>query len=154
MDDDIDIEELLALETELKTQREESAATSSVSLDAKLNMLKYLQVKTVHRYEAAYDGMYYELNKRGDLECVRHIALTRSEELVQPKFLELQDCSEGERLESLLEYFLADAKLAKECLDKLVAEATRDLELCEVQRVDVKSLESTRRKTIKFCGGD
>lgn len=33
-------------------------------------------------------------------------------------------------------------------------DATQDLEKCEVQCVDVKSLESTRRKAIKFCGGD
>eukprot|EP00903_Cladosiphon_okamuranus_P016134 g14889.t1 len=85
---DIDIEELLALETELKTERER--ATSSVTLDAKLNILKYLQVQTVLEYEAAYDALHYELNKEGGMEFVHHIAPVRSENLVQPKVLELQ----------------------------------------------------------------
>lgn len=128
--------------------------TYSSSLDAKVNILKYLQVQAVLQYQAAYNLMYYELNKEGGLEHLRGIALGRSEDLVQPKVLDLQDCSEDNRLEKQLEYFLADAKLAKQCLDKLVVDATQDLEKCEVQCVDVKSLESTRRKAIKFCGGD
>lgn len=56
--------------------------------------------------------MYYELDKEGGLEHLRGIALGRSEDLAQPKVLDLQDCSEDNRLEKQLEYFLADAKLA------------------------------------------
>lgn len=152
MNVDIDIEELLALETGLKTQRE--SATSSVSLDAKLNILKYLQVQTVVQYQAAYDALYYDLNKEGGVECLRNIAPVRSKDLLQPKVLELQGCDEDARLAKQLDFYLADAELAKRCLDKLVEQATHDLEKCEANYVDVKSLESTRRKASRFCGND
>eukprot|EP00903_Cladosiphon_okamuranus_P012113 g11365.t2 len=149
---DIDIEKLLRLEAELKIQRE--SATSSVSLDAKVNMLKYLQVQTVVRYQKAYDALYYELSKEGGLECLRKIPPVRPEHLLQPKDLELQICDEDDQLERQLEFYLADAKLAKPYLDELVMKVAKDSRECEVQRVDAKSLESTRRKARKFCGGD
>eukprot|EP00903_Cladosiphon_okamuranus_P018852 g17340.t1 len=148
----VDIEELLRLENELKSQRED--ATSSVCLDAKVNILKYLQVQTVLQYQAGYDALYYELNKEGGLECLRSIAPVRAGDLVQPKSFELQHCDEDDGLDKQLEFFLADASLAKEGLDMLAAKVTQGLEKCKVHCVDVKSLESTRRKAIKFCGGD
>lgn len=117
-------------------------------------MLKYLQVQTVVQYQKAYDALYYELSKDGGLECLRNIAPVRSEPLVQPKVLELQNCGEDDQLERQLEFYLADAKLAKSYLDELAMKVASDWRECEVQRVDVKSLESTRRKAIKFCGGD
>eukprot|EP00903_Cladosiphon_okamuranus_P015560 g14365.t1 len=111
--------------------------------------------EAVLEYQAAYDALHYELDKEGGLECVRNITLVRSEDdLVQPKAMGLQHCGEDDRLENELEFFLADANLAKPYLDKLVEEVTQDLEQCEVQCVDVKSLESTRRKAKRFCGGD
>ncbi|CAM9130011.1 unnamed protein product [Ectocarpus sp. 8 AP-2014] len=152
MNVDMDIEKLLRLEIELKSQCEDE--TSSVSLDAKVNILKYLQVQTVLQYQAAYDGLYFELNKEGGLVCLRNIAPGGSGDLLQPKVLELQDYGEDVRLTTQLQFYLADANLAKQCLDKLVAEVTQDLEKCKAQFVDVKSLESTRRKASIFCGGD
>lgn len=46
-------------------------------------------------------------------------------------------------------------ELAKQGLDELVTTAVSDSrQQCEVQRVSVKSPESTRRKASRFCGGD
>ncbi|CAM9762111.1 unnamed protein product [Hapterophycus canaliculatus] len=117
-------------------------------------MLKFLKVQTVVQYQRAYDALYYELSKEGGLECLRNIAPVRSDHLIQPKVLGLQDCGEEEQLEKQLEFFLADAKLAKHSLDELVLVASEDSRKYEVQCVDVKSLESTRRKASTFCGGD
>ncbi|CAM9626287.1 unnamed protein product, partial [Ectocarpus sp. 12 AP-2014] len=147
----VNIEEVLRLETELKAHGE-SARSASVA--AKVNILKYLQVQAVAEYQTEYDGLYYELNKERGLECLRRIAPFRSTELLQPKVLETQDCGEGDRLEKGLEFYLAEAELAKQGLDELAATVTNDLKQCEVQCVSVKSRESTRRKAIRFCGGD
>lgn len=145
-----DIEKLQHVETELKTQLE---SASSASLDAKANLLKYRQVDTVLRYQAAYDALYYKLNKNEGLECLRNIAPVRPKNLLQPKVLEPQGCSEDDQLEKELKFYLADAELAKQCLDELVAKVTKNSRKCVVRRVDVKSLESTRRKASRFCGG-
>eukprot|EP00903_Cladosiphon_okamuranus_P017057 g15720.t1 len=105
---DVDMEKLLLLENELKAERK--SAMSSVSLDATLNMLKYLQVQAVLQYQAAYDALYYDLNKAGGVECLRNIAPLRSKDLLQPKVLELQGCcDEDARLEKQLKFYLADA---------------------------------------------
>lgn len=118
-------------------------------------MLKYLQVRTVLLFQKVYDSLYYELNKEGRLECLRNIASVRPEDLVQPKALELQECGdEDDQLEKQLEFYLADAELAKPWLHDLVTRAAGDSRECEVQGVGVKSPESTRRKAKKFCGGD
>lgn len=148
----MNVEKLLRLENELKSQREN--ATTSVSLDAKVNILKYLQVQTVQQYQKAYEALYYELNKEGGLECLRNITPVRSKDLLQPKVLELQDYGEDARLVKQQKFYLADAELAKKRLDELVTKVAEGLEKCEVHCVDVKSLESTRRKASKFCGGD
>lgn len=50
------------------------SATSPVEQDAKVNMIKYLQIQTVSQYEKAYDALYYELNKQRGLGCLRNIA--------------------------------------------------------------------------------
>ncbi|CAN0519087.1 unnamed protein product, partial [Ectocarpus sp. 12 AP-2014] len=149
----IDIKEVLRLEDELKKTLRESP-TSSIGLDAKTNLLKYVQVTTVLGFEEAYDDLFYELIENGGLECLRSIAPARSKDLFQPKVSELQDCDEGDRLEQQLQFYLADAELAKPFLDVLVARVAQDSSKYEVQRVGVKSRESTRRKAIKFCGGD
>lgn len=148
----VDIKELLRLEAELENSCE--TATSSVHRDAMVNMLKHLQIQTVAQFEAAYDALYYELNKQGRLECLRNIAPARSKDLFQPKVLELQDCDEDAQLAKQLQFYLADAELAKQRLDELVTKVVEDLGRCEVQCVKVKSWESTQRKASKFCGGD
>eukprot|EP00903_Cladosiphon_okamuranus_P008930 g8548.t1 len=149
----IDLKEVLRLEDELKKTLRHSP-TSSIGLDAKTNLLKYVQINTVLGFEEAYDDLFYELFENGGLECLRSIAPARSKDLFQPKVSELQDCDEGDRLEQQLQFYLADAELAKPFLDELVTTAAEDATKYEVQRVGVKSHESTRRKAIKFCGGD
>ncbi|CAM9627561.1 unnamed protein product [Ectocarpus sp. 13 AM-2016] len=81
----VDIEEFLRLENELKASC--GSETSPVILDAKMNILKYLQVQTVVQFQLAYDDSYYELNKEGGLERLRSIAAARSTGIVQPKVL-------------------------------------------------------------------
>ncbi|CAM9521442.1 unnamed protein product [Ectocarpus sp. 4 AP-2014] len=148
----VDINDLLHLEAELKTSRERG--TSSVSLDAKVNLLKYLQVQTVLQFQEAYDDLCYELNKTGGLDCNRSIAPVRSTGVFQPKIFDLQDCGEDEQLENQLQFYLADAELAKPHLDELVMSVAHDMSKYEVQCVGVKSPESTRRKASRFCDGD
>ncbi|CAM9452270.1 unnamed protein product, partial [Ectocarpus sp. 13 AM-2016] len=149
----INIEDVLGLEAELKTPggRERS---SPVGLDAKVNILKYLQVQTVLQFQAKYDGLYDELTKTGELECLRSIAPVQSKHHLQPKVVERQDCSKDEQLENQLQLYLADAELAKKRLDDLVTMVARDSSKYEVQCVQVKSRESTRRKAIRSYGGD
>ncbi|CAM9842442.1 unnamed protein product, partial [Ectocarpus sp. 6 AP-2014] len=101
----VDIEKLLRPENELKTERE--SATSSVTLEAKLNILKYLQVETVQQYEAAYDALYYDLNKKGGVERLRNIAPVRSKNLLQPMVFQLQGCEGDARLATQLAIYLA-----------------------------------------------
>lgn len=148
----VNINEVLRLEAELKAQGESSP---SASLAAQVNLLKYLQVQAVMEYQSQYDALYYDLNKEGGLECLRNIAPVPTRHLLQPKVLEVQDCGEDARLEEGLEFYLADAELAKQGLDELVAMAVAsDSSQYEVQCVSVKSRESTRRKASRFCGGD
>ncbi|CAM9793335.1 unnamed protein product, partial [Ectocarpus fasciculatus] len=147
-----DINELIRLEAELKISRE--CETSPVSLDAKVNILKYLQVETVRQFQREYDGLYYELNKMGKLDCLRSIAPVRSTDLLQPKVVDLQDCSEDEAFENQLQFYLADAELAKPHLDELVTRVAHDTSKYEVQYADVKSRESTREKATRFCDGN
>ncbi|CAM9600250.1 unnamed protein product [Ectocarpus sp. 12 AP-2014] len=120
-----DINALIRLEAELKTSCERE--TSPVVLDAKVNLLKYLQVQTVLQFQAAYDDLYYELHKTAGLDCLRRIAPVRSTAVLQPKVLHLQDCSEDEQLEKQLQFYLADAELAKAHLDELVMNVAYDM---------------------------
>lgn len=148
----VDINDLLRLEAELETSRERE--TSSVSLDAKVNLLKYLQVQTVLQFERAYDDLYYELNQTGGLDCLRSIDPVRSTGVSQPKVLDLRDCGEDDRLENQLDFYLADAELARPRLDELVMNVAHDTSKYEVQCVKVKSRESTGRKAIREHDGD
>lgn len=69
------------------------------------------------------------------------------------KVLELQDCDKDEQLEKQLDFYLADAELAKQHLDELISKVAHDSSKFEVKRVDVKSRDSTRRKASKsYCG--
>ncbi|CAM9418826.1 unnamed protein product, partial [Ectocarpus sp. 4 AP-2014] len=114
---DVDTKELLCLEAELKTPCE-SGTTSSVTLEAKMDMLKILQVQAVMQYQVAYDSLFYELNMEGGLENLRKTAPTWSSDLLQPK--ELPDSDENDQIEKQLEFYLAEADLAKPYLDDLV----------------------------------
>lgn len=148
----MDIEELCDLEAKLKSSR--GSDTSPVSRDAKVNILKYLQIQAVTRFQTAYDDLYYELSKKGGLEFLRSIVPVRSKEVLQPKVVELQDCDEDEQLEKQLDFYLADAELAKPHLDELVSKIAHDSSEFDVQCVDVKSRDRTREKARKSCVGD
>lgn len=134
------IKELNELENELKS------AEPSLGRDAKINILKYLQVQTVCRFQEAYDGFYYDLNKNGRLECLRNIVPAQSNTFLQPKVLGRQLDGEASDLTMQAEAYLADASLAKPRLDEIALKAVENLEACHAQCVDVKSLESTVRK--------
>ncbi|CAN0348419.1 unnamed protein product [Pylaiella littoralis] len=160
----VDIKErlgrLVRLDADIKERREGELETwcehetSPVSLDAMLNILKFLQVQTVLHVQAEYDDLYFEFNKEGKLECLRSIAPIRPKDLFQPKVLELEDCGEGDQLGQQLDFYLADAELAKACLDDLITKVAQDSSKYEVQFAPVKSRESTGRKASKFCDGD
>ncbi|CAN0175612.1 unnamed protein product, partial [Laminaria digitata] len=87
MIENLTIKELLQIEEELG-----GAIASSPERDAKVNMLKYLQIGRVMHYEAEYDGLFYELNKEGGLERLRNIAPDRSKKNLQPEVHNLQGC--------------------------------------------------------------
>lgn len=147
-----DIGELRDLEDKLRTSRVHGL--SRVGADAKVNIIKYRHVHTALQFQANYDDLYYELNMRGELECLRSIALSRSEHLFQPKALELQDGSEEDRLEKQLQFYLADAELEKLHLDELVTKVAHDSRKYKVKLAEVKTPKSTRRKATRFCHGD
>lgn len=149
MGEKITIKELLQMEAEL-----DGATTPSRERDAKVNVLKYLQVGTVQQYEAAYDGLFYELNKEGGLECLRSIAPLRTKDYLQPKVHNVQGCEAGAKLEQQVDLYIADAKLAKLQLDELMKKVIENLEGCKAQYVDVKSRESTLRKAKKSYDGN
>ncbi|CAB1117943.1 unnamed protein product [Ectocarpus sp. CCAP 1310/34] len=149
----VDIKDLIGLEAELKKSCD--SATPPVVRDAKVNLLKYLQIQTVLQFEAAYDNLYYELGKEGGLECLRDIAPFRSKDFSQPKVLELHGCGDEDvRLANQLEFYLAGAELAKRRLDEIITNLADDWGRYEVQHVEVKSRESTQRKVRRFYGGD
>ncbi|CAM9939141.1 unnamed protein product [Ectocarpus fasciculatus] len=148
----VNINELIRLEAELKNSC--NRETSPVGLDAKTNILKYLQVQTVLQFQEKYDDLYYELKKTGELDCLRSIAPVRSTDLLQPKVLGLQDYGEDDQLEKQLQFYLEDAERAKQRLDELVTNVAHDESKYEVQCAAVKSWESTRRKVSGFCDGD
>ncbi|CAN0519837.1 unnamed protein product, partial [Laminaria digitata] len=107
------------------------ATASSPERDAKVNMLKYLQIGTVKHYEAAYDGLFYQLNKEGGLERLRNIAPDRSKANLQPKVHNLQGCEGGAKLGKEVDLYIEDAKLAKLQLDELIKQVVENLEGCE-----------------------
>ncbi|CAM9252072.1 unnamed protein product [Ectocarpus sp. 8 AP-2014] len=149
MDDELDINELLQMEIELEGN------ALSLERDAKVNLLKFLQVKTVQKYERAYDTLYYELNMDGGLECLHRIEeLNPKSSLLQPEGLEPQDCDADEKLEKQLNFYREGALRAKVQLDKLVRELVNGHQGRTGLYAEVKSLESTRRKATKSYGGD
>lgn len=143
------IKELLRHEAELKT----CEGTSPACQAAKANILKYLQVRTVTQFEQEYDDLYFQLNKR-ELECLHSIVPVRSKGLLQPKLLERHGRGEDDKLDKQLQFYLANAGVAKQRLDELVTKIAQDSSKFEVQCVEVKSPESTLRKASRFCDKD
>ncbi|CAM9531494.1 unnamed protein product [Ectocarpus fasciculatus] len=162
MDDELDINELLQIQIKLEgLEIELEGDALSLERDAKVNLLRFLQVKTVKKYERAYDSLYYQLNMDGGLGCLRRIVeLNPKSGLLQPEVLELQGCDGDEKLEKQLDFYRKGAICAKVQLDKLVQELVNSRELVNSHQglkglyAKVKSLESTRRKATKFYGGD
>lgn len=166
MKDVQDISELLKLERELKRPPSlwarvcnsfSEQSTLTVERDAKLNLLKTLQVRTEQLYEMAYHELYKELDVDGKLEGLREITPDRSKDLLQPhKGLELQqELDVDTKLVIQLQVYLAEAELAKPCLYDLVKQVERAISGTEGRYPpEVKSLESTKRKAVKFCGKD
>lgn len=134
------IKELIELEQELK------CAEPSLERDAKVNILKFLQVQTVNRFQEAYDGLYYELNKNGGLECLRNIVPARSKDFLQPKVLDREFDRGASDLTTQAKAYLAGAKLAKPRLDEIAQRVVENLDGCHAKCVGVKALESTMRK--------
>lgn len=134
--------------------------------DAKVHLLKYLKVRTVKEYEAAYDGFFYKLNKEGGVECLRQIEpippnnvdLASSKESwpvrLQPKVLDLQGLEEPAKLEAQLDVYLADAELAKQRLDEIIDTVVESSGGCYAKKVGVKTRESTARKATASYGGN
>lgn len=121
--------------------------------EAKLNLLKYLQIAAVKAYERKYDTLYFNLrsDERG-FEELRHAV----REKVPPKGELLQQPLEMASLDEYLQH----AKIAKVTLDNLVhgvasegTTANQGAHGLEVVEALVKSPESTQRKADKSCGG-
>ncbi|CAB1118953.1 unnamed protein product [Ectocarpus sp. CCAP 1310/34] len=150
---EIDIKALRRLEDDLKAGK--ISATTSVERDAMVNLLKYLQIETVHQFETAYDRLCFELDKDGGLACLRSIAPIQSADRQQPKVcLELQDGDKEAQLARQVDFYLQDARLAKSGLDELVKDVANEVEGCEAKCVEVKSSESTTRKAKSSYGGN
>ncbi|CAN0327025.1 unnamed protein product, partial [Ectocarpus sp. 8 AP-2014] len=144
------IEDLLQVEADLKNYAPGSGIATPLERRAMINLLKFLQVETVLHFEREYDQLCYERNKDGGLECVRGISPARTKDMLQPQKIKRQKCDLAEKLR----FYLEAARVAKQCLDELVQNVVGGLEGCEIQFADVKSLESTERKTVNFYGGD
>ena len=133
----LDIQELLRLETELEK------LPSSIERNAKVNLLKYLQVNTVKEYERLFTGLYLDLRREKGFDQLFTIHEKQPPEdgLEQP----LETGS--------IEDYLQQAECAKLCLDQLLGLVSPPgTPGQEVVLASVKSLESTRRK-VKDWGG-
>lgn len=133
------IGQLLELEHDL------NGLPASTERDAKLNMLKYLQVNQVKYYERLADGLYFELQREEGLDKLRTVREHNSVgcNLVQP------------REEGSIKDYLDDAALAMKCLNRLVDGVQTTAQGAHALRVvspGVKSLESTTRKAQKAGG--
>lgn len=141
-------------------------AVSNLERDAKVQLLKYLKIKTVKEYEAAYDGFFYKLNKEGGLECLRQIepippknidvaAMTKKQPVrLQPKVLDVEGLDGAAEFEEQLDFYLADAEVARHRLDEIIDSVVETSEGCEAKKVGVKSRESTARKAAASYDGN
>ncbi|CAN0360355.1 unnamed protein product, partial [Ascophyllum nodosum] len=131
------IHELLRLETELEE------LPFSIERNAKVNLLKYLQVDTVQKYERLSTGLYFDLRRDEGFD-----QLYRIHEKQGPK-----DGLEQPLETGFIEDYLRQAERAKLCLDQLLGLVSPPgTPGQEVVLASVKSLESTRRK-VKDWGG-
>lgn len=129
------IQELLELENDMRSD------LPSLDRDAKVNLLKYLQVQRVQEYQVEYDRLYFTLSRGGNLECLRdNIAAARFKPMEQPK-----------KLRGLQQY-LADAQEAQPHLDKLIEDVVATCDGCEGRFVGVKAPDSVMRKAERFHG--
>lgn len=132
------ISELLRLETEL------NGVASSIERAAKINLLKYLQVLTVKKYETVYTGLFFKLRR----DTAGFDKLRTIEEKKPPEEGLLHPMEEGS-----IEHYLLQAEKAKLELDKLVEMAVPSgTSGREAILARVKSQDSTERK-IGVCGG-
>ncbi|CAB1120838.1 unnamed protein product [Ectocarpus sp. CCAP 1310/34] len=146
-----DIKELLRLEDELGSQRESAI---SVAQEAQKNMMKYLQVGCQLQFQNAFNAVYYELKKEGSLEVLRSIFSFESEDVIQPKVFDVQDCAEDTRVAKQVNFYLDQAKHAQQRLEELVTKIAEESGGYKVKTADIKSQESTQRKAKTSYGGN
>ncbi|CAM9503560.1 unnamed protein product [Ectocarpus fasciculatus] len=141
MNGQCDINKLLRLEAHLNGTS--CGVESSRQRDAKVNLLKFLQVGAVKTFERSYDDRVYELDKTGGLDCLRNVVPVPPDgALAQKNDLDLQG-------------FLAEAGRAKSRLDDVVKGIVEECDGgCRHQEGDVKSRESSQRKAGKCYNGD
>ncbi|CAM9423054.1 unnamed protein product [Sphacelaria rigidula] len=133
------IRDLLNLEEDL------NRLSPSIERDARVNLLKYLQVNEVKYHEREADGLYVELVREEGLDMLRtvHEQAPVCGDLIQP------------REEGSIQDYLDDAALATEYLETLLEEVEATVQGTHPMYVvspGVKSLESATRKADK-CGG-
>lgn len=146
------IKELLEMEEELH-----KITVPSIERDAKVNLLKYLQIFAVQLYEEEYDAFFHELNVDGGLEVLRNISRMRSKDtFLQPKVFVIPGCGGGSNhdIEEQARAYLSDAKRAKPFLDELINKVVNNVEGCEAKYAEVKTLGSTVRKAEKSYNGN
>ena len=134
---ELDIDKLLRIETEVET------IPYSTDRNAKVNLLKYLQINTVVKYERLSTCLYFDLRRDEGFDQLYRIHEKQGPEngLEQP----LETGS--------IEDYLRQAECAKLCLDQLLGLVSPPgTPRQEVVLASVKSLESTRRK-VKDWGG-
>ena len=130
------IHKLLRLETELEK------LPSSIERDAKVNLLKYLQVHTVKEYERLSTGLYFDLRRDEGFD-----QLYRIHEKQPP-----EDGLEQPLETGSIEDYLQRTECAKIFLDQLLGLVSPPgTPGQEVVLASVESLESTRRKA-DWCG--
>lgn len=131
------IHELLRCETEL------NKLPSSIERDARVNLLRYLQVSTVKNYERVYTGLYFDLRRD---EGFHELYMVKEKK--QPESGLVQPMETGS-----IEDYRRHAESAKICLDELVQlVASPGTPGREVIGASIKSLESTRRKANAWGG--
>lgn len=128
----------------LKLERDLSKSSPGVERDAKVNLLKYLQVNTVKEYERVSTHLYYDLRHAEGFDKLSEVGEEEPPEgsLPHPKRM------------GTVEDYLRQAGLAKTGLDELVElVAPRGTRGREGTFAPVKTLESARRKAEKTAGG-
>ncbi|CAM9206684.1 unnamed protein product, partial [Sphacelaria rigidula] len=133
------IRKLLDLEEDL------NRLSPSIERDARVNLLKYLQINKVKHHEDASNMLYVELVREQGLDMLRTVREQApvGGDLIQP------------REEGSTQDYLDDAVLATKYLETLLEEVEATVQGTHPMYVvspGVKSLESATRKAAK-CGG-